>query len=107
METRRKIEEIIVKFSVKSFVDIPCGDLNWMKLVSMHGASYTGMDIAEHMIQDLAAKYPDRKFKHHDFVTDPLPATSPDVVMSRDIFFHLGHSSVLKAVQNIKASGAK
>lgn len=65
------------------------------------------MDIAEHMVEDLAAKYPNRTFKQHDFVADPLPATKPDLVMSRDIFFHLSHSSVIKAVHNIKASGGK
>ena len=42
---RRELPYLIQKFGIKSILDIPCGDWNWMKSVDLCGASYIGADI--------------------------------------------------------------
>ena len=33
-KTRKIIENVIKKYKIKSLLDIPCGDFNWMKLIN-------------------------------------------------------------------------
>jgi hypothetical protein len=65
------------------------------------------MDIAGNMINYLSEKYPQHTFKQHDFVTTALPYNSPDLVITRDVLFHITPENALKALRNIKKSGGK
>lgn len=51
------INEAIKKFSVKSILDIPCGDFNWMRNANLNGIDYLGGDIVESLIKQNQQKY--------------------------------------------------
>jgi SAM-dependent methyltransferase len=102
---RRELPELIQKFGIKSILDIPCGDWNWMKDVDLCGASYIGADIVEPLIELNKAKYTNIDFRVLDLINDTLPKV--DLVFTRDCLGHLSNENVHKAIENIKRSGSK
>ena len=48
---RDDILKIINKYRIKTFLDAPCGDMNWMKEIVHKFESYIGVDIVEDMIE--------------------------------------------------------
>src|ERR1700690_4609194 len=45
-EIRKAIPELIADLGVRSILDIPCGDFNWMSRLDL-GVDYTGADIVD------------------------------------------------------------
>jgi hypothetical protein len=87
-------------------LDIPCGDFNWMKKVDFTG-QYIGADIVEPIIASNQDRYgsPHRNFEVLNIISDKLPKV--DLILTRDCLVHLSNQQILKALANIKASGAK
>ena len=107
-QTRNVIRELPIllkKHDIKSMLDIPCGDFHWMKEVDLTGVEYIGADIVPEIVQDNQTKYPDRKFEVLDIVHDKLPQV--DLILCRDLMFHLPLGTILKALNNIANSGTK
>lgn len=101
---RPKLEKLLSDLKVKSFLDVPCGDFNWMKAVNFGDIKYIGGDIVPGLVDELNKKYADskRSFMLLDVVSDKLPEV--DVIFIRDCFIHLENSLVLKALENIANS---
>lgn len=38
---------MLKKYSIKSILDIPCGDFSWMKKIELDGIEYIGADIVK------------------------------------------------------------
>lgn len=109
-QTKYLIPELslmIKSLNIKSILDVPCGDFNWMRKVDLSGVKYTGGDIVEPLIVSNSKKYSSDniKFKVIDVVNDILEKT--DLIIVRDCFVHLPEVDVLKAINNIKRSGSK
>ncbi|MBW2972237.1 class I SAM-dependent methyltransferase, partial [Candidatus Woesearchaeota archaeon] len=106
VKIRKAIPALVKRFGVKSFLDVPCGDFNWMKEVKL-GAVYIGGDIVPDLIDANNKRYAseDRSFMKLDITRDRLPKA--DMVMCRDCLVHLSFKDILKAVKNMKRSGAK
>jgi SAM-dependent methyltransferase len=102
---RRELPVLLQKFDIKSILDIPCGDWNWMKSVDLCGASYIGADIVEPLIGLNKANHSGVDFRVLDLTTDDLPQV--DLVFVRDCLGHLSNDNVLKALENVKRSGSK
>jgi len=99
---------LLKKFSIKQFLDIPCGDFNWMKEVDLSFLdSYYGADIVPAMIENNQKRYErgNRKFLLLDLVSQDLPQV--DLILCRDIFVHFRFSEIKSALNNFKRSGAK
>ena len=99
---------IMLKFlNIKSMLDVPCGDFNWMKKVDLNKISYHGGDIVEPLIKSNIKKYESNniKFSVIDLVNDDLPTV--DLIMVRDCLVHLPTNDVIKALINIKNSNSK
>ena len=94
--------ENIPKLDVNKFVDAPCGDFNWMKLVvSKLDISYLGLDIVSSVIDknnQLHAKSP-INFEVANICEDELP--SCDLIMVRDCLFHLSYDDLEKVLKNL------
>jgi SAM-dependent methyltransferase len=103
-EIRAGLKTIIERYGIKSIVDVPCGDWNWMKLVDLHGIRYTGYDIVPDMVRDNQSKY-GLTFKVLD-ITTSIPVLA-DLVICRDLLFHLPEVEVKAALTNIWASGCE
>ena len=105
--TRKTIREVIDKYEVKTILDCPCGDLNWITHVDLSNQEYTGMDISEEIIKDSTARnLPGKEFKVHDIVTAPLDKEY-DLIICRDLLFHLNVEDTHQVLKHFKDSGSK
>lgn len=94
------------ELGVKSILDVPCGDFNWIKHVDLAGIHYIGGDIVEDLVRSNNEKYqsPEREFRRLNIITDDLPKV--DLILCRDCLVHLKFEDGLKAIQNFKRSGS-
>ena len=104
---REKIKELVTQKNIKTVVDIPCGDFNWMKEIVFNFDHYFGGDIVEKCIEDNNEKYGSRhiEFKHFDLVKDKIPAG--DLLIVRDVIGHFPLEDGKKIVNNILESDCK
>lgn len=98
---------LIKNLNIKTILDVPCGDFNWMKRVDLSNVNYTGGDIVEDLIKNNSKRYASDniKFEIIDVVNDKLKTV--DLIIVRDCFVHLPQSDILKAIDNIKDSKSK
>ena len=98
---------IFEKFEIKSILDAPCGDFNWMKLVDLNGISYLGGDIVEPLIADLNRNFASKfiSFMQFDITTDSFPKS--DLVLNRDCLFHLSYRDIQLTLSNFLKSDSK
>ena len=92
----------IIKLDIKKLVDAPCGDFNWMKLVTKEvDIDYIGVDIVQDIITTNNSQYQKSNinFEVGNICTDDLPAC--DLLMVRDCLFHLSFEDINKFLNNI------
>ena len=104
---REQLPAIITHLSVKSFLDIPCGDFNWMKRVRLELDEYIGADIIAQLIEHNRARYTseNRRFIVLDIMKDQLPPV--DLIFSRDCLVHFSFRDIHRTIRNIKRSNSK
>jgi hypothetical protein len=102
---RKELPVLIQKFNIKSILDLPCGDYNWIKSVDLCGASYIGADIVEPLVEKNKELYNQIDFRLLDLTKDILPKV--DLIFVRDCLGHLSNDNVLLALKNCKESGSK
>lgn len=104
---RERLPEIIRRFGVSSLLDIPCGDLNWMRGVDLGVRSYIGADIVDELVEENRRRYgsPGRTFLKLDVTSDPLPRA--DLVLIRDCLVHFCFDDIFQALANLKQSGCR
>lgn len=100
---RRELPKLFERLEVKSMLDIPCGDLNWMKEVKLpKDFRYIGADIVPEMIDKNINNldyFEDGWFDILDITKNELPQV--DLIFTRDCLGHLSYENVEKAVDNI------
>lgn len=98
---RRALPALLQDLEVKTFLDAPCGDWNWMAEVDLKGISYIGGDISKELIDDVkrTRNAPGRRFMHLDLTTDELPTC--ELIMVRECLIHLTDASRWKVIENI------
>lgn len=94
-------------FEIRSMLDVPCGDWNWMKDVELSGVDYIGGDIVPEIVSRNGETYarPSVQFEVMDMVRDDIPTA--DLVLCRDGLVHLSFDDGLNALKRIKASDSK
>lgn len=98
----------IKKLKIKSFVDAPCGDFNWMKLVIPEvDINYIGLDIVDDLISKNKFKFESEKvnFKIANICKNELP--SCDIIMVRDCLFHLSYYDINQFLINLSKTNYK
>lgn len=103
---RGVLPDLFKKYDVKSVLDVPCGDFNWMKHVDLSAVNYTGGDIVPDLIKNNNELYAsdNKKFSMLNIITDDLPKV--DLILCRDCLVHLKFEDGLNAIRNFKRSGA-
>jgi SAM-dependent methyltransferase len=103
---RKQLRAVIDDLSVKTMIDVPCGDFAWMKTVNLEGIDYLGIDIVPSLVAaNMAAYQRDGvRFECRDLMKDPLPKS--DLLLCRDCLFHFPSPYIVKAINNMKNSGA-
>lgn len=105
-DATRQITEALPRIArqvgAKLVLDVGCGDWNWMKGVDL-GCDYIGVDVASRVIaSNKAFERPGIRFEVLDAINDPLPVA--DLVLCREMLFHLSLEDGMRALGNIARS---
>jgi SAM-dependent methyltransferase len=109
-ETIRKMLPLLIDdLSIRSMLDVPCGDFNWMQEVikKCESVDYIGGDIVVKMIEKNKTRYNSNhvQFIQVDITKDELPKV--DLIFCKDCLQHLSFKKVIDAINNFKKSGSK
>ncbi|MFH0735208.1 MAG: class I SAM-dependent methyltransferase [bacterium] len=99
---KRELPGLIEKFNIKTMLDLPCGDFNWLNNVTLNLQSYIGGDIVKEIIDTNIKLYqnPNRRFLELNIITDTLPDS--DLLFCRDCLVHFSNEDIVKTLNNIK-----
>ena len=97
---RKELIKLIQKYNIKRFLDIPCGDFNWIKNIIDKNINYTGGDIVKDLIDQNNEKFSQRnvQFIEIDITKDKLP--SADIILCRDCLIHFSYDNIKKFFNN-------
>ncbi len=104
---RRELPVLLAELGVKSILDVPCGDFNWMRQTDLGEVTYIGADVVPSLITRNRRLYAGkgRTFLTLDITGDLLPAA--DVILCRDCFIHFSFRDIRAALRNFKQSNAR
>lgn len=91
----KRLPDLIREYHIKSLLDAPCGDFNWMKEVPLD-IKYIGGDIVSELIS--ANQSYGKDFRVLDIVEDDLPYT--DLMVCRDGLVHFPDEDIFRALSN-------
>lgn len=96
---RRALPPLLAQFGVKSILDAPCGDFNWMRHVELDGVHYTGGDVVPELVSKLQAEFGTnaRSFIRCDIIDGPIPKA--DLWICRDVLFHFRYREIIKVLK--------
>src|SRR5687768_15236495 len=95
-------------WDVRSIVDAPCGDFNWMRHVLAHrDLSYIGIDIVAELIARNVSVHgsANRRFLCSDMTRADLPRA--DLIICRDGLVHLSFTDARAAIRNFRRTGSR
>ena len=104
---REELPRLLKKYGVRTLLDAPCGDFNWMKTVELDVDEYIGIDIVEELVETNRRQFSSdtKRFIKLDVVSDKLP--SVDCIFCRDCLVHLSLNEAKQTIQNVVKSGAE
>jgi len=102
-----ELNKIIKELNIKTILDLPCGDFNWMNSVNLENLNYIGGDIVKELISENNKRYAatNIKFINLNLIEDKLPKS--DLIFCRDCLVHLSYSDIRNSLENIKSSNSK
>jgi 2-polyprenyl-3-methyl-5-hydroxy-6-metoxy-1,4-benzoquinol methylase len=97
---------IFQQYNIRTVLDIPCGDFNWMKQVRLDEVKYIGCDIVGKLVENNQRKHSNKQlsFLVADITEDVLPRV--DLILCRDCLVHFSNKDVLRALRNVIKSGS-
>ncbi len=101
------LPKLFSDLAIKSLLDIPCGDFNWMQQVQMDHIDYIGADIVDKLVESNRSRFGGarREFRVLDLTKDCLPEV--DLIFCRDCLVHLSFSNIERAIHQMVKSGSK
>ena len=102
---RDGLPKLLQDLKVDSILDLPCGDMNWMKHLDLSPYQYIGADIVGELIDANRLAFPERQFAVLDICADSLP--SADFLLSRDLLVHLCFADIDLALENVRRSSIR
>lgn len=104
---RTELPALMKELGVKSVLDIPCGDFNWMKEVVPSMDRYIGADVVKDLVAHNNRRYAGAnvQFVFADAVKGELPRA--DMILCRDMLVHFPFREIVRTLRNFKASGAE
>ncbi|MDX1665173.1 MAG: class I SAM-dependent methyltransferase [Candidatus Promineifilaceae bacterium] len=102
---RAHLPALLRRYDVRTLLDMPCGDFQWMSQVAAD-VEIIGADIVAPLIAANRRRYNDERwtFIRLDILSDPLPAS--DLILCRDCLVHFSYRHVRRALAHIRASTA-
>ena len=109
-ELRANLPYLFSKYDIKTVLDAPCGDWNWMQHVDLwYLDGYTGWDVEPQLIEDNQRRFGDRpnvNFRQVNLLTTK-DYLAVDLFICKDFLYHIDNDDVDWVLSNIKASGTK
>ncbi len=102
---RTNLPFVLSEYKISTFLDIPCGDCNWINKIDFGDIKYLGADIVDELVNENINKFPAKDFLVLDITKDSIPKV--DLIFSRDLFVHFSYESILMAIDNVKKSNSK
>ncbi len=102
---RDRLPFILELLNIKSILDLPCGDLNFMQHVDLTKIDYTGADIVADLIEKNKVTFCNKsnmKFLVCDAMADKLP--DAELLFCRDMMIHFPNDAISKFLENVKRS---
>jgi len=98
---------LLRSLQVRTLLDAPCGDFNWIGAVADSIERYVGVDIVDELIARNVQQHTNerRTFLCADFTRDALPRA--DVILCRDALVHFSFADGHAALRNFRRSGAR
>lgn len=96
------------KLKIKTLVDAPCGEGNWIAALPLGLENYTGLDVVPAVVAELSERYakePGRDYRVADLIVQPPPKA--DLILCRDCLVHLSFDNIGRVVRGFKTSGSK
>jgi hypothetical protein len=107
-ELREALPAFLDSHGITSILDVPCGDFGWLSTIQLR-IPYIGADIVEGLVQENERRFGGpqsrRRFVQLDLTRDPLPRA--DAILCRDCLVHLSFENIFRALDNMRASGAR
>lgn len=106
-KARQAVEAVVREFGVRTMLDAPCGDFNWMRHTRLDGVKYTGADIVPPLIERNNREFGSdrRRFIRLDIVEQVCEPF--DLILCRDCIQHLTIAETLSVLRNFSKSGSK
>lgn len=104
---RKHLPPLFQKLGIRSILDAPCGDFNWMNHVDLSSiGKYIGADIVQDIIEKNNHLYTNEKlsFTTLNIVEDPLPKV--DLILCRDCLVHFIYKDIFRTLKNMVNSGS-
>ncbi|KAA3642135.1 MAG: class I SAM-dependent methyltransferase [Chloroflexi bacterium] len=103
---REQLPAFIEDLQVGTFLDVPCGDFNWMNDMDLPVKKYIGADIVRSMIDANRRQYAneDREFIYLDVMNEALPQA--DLIFCRECFIHFSNQDIQRTLNNFRQSDA-
>lgn len=107
---KTKLPPLLEALQVNTLLDLPCGDLSWIREINLPVSNYIGADIVPDLVEQNRAKFSgasntNRQFLVLDLTGDPLP--DADLILCRDCLVHLSFTDIDKVLRNLKESSIK
>ncbi len=104
---RAQLPQVIEQLGAEALLDVGCGDFNWMKEIALP-CRYHGVDIVDAVIAENTGRHarPGVSFSALNAIKEPLPLGF-DVVLCREVLFHLSFADGLRLLKNVANSGAR
>lgn len=96
------------KLEIKTLVDAPCGEGDWIASLPLGLERYVGLDIVPALVSQLSKRFandPGRSYQVADLTRQATPKA--DLILCRDCLVHLSFENILRVVASFKASGSK
>jgi SAM-dependent methyltransferase len=101
-----ELSDFLAEVGCRRLVDVGCGDFNWMRKVQGN-FEYLGIDTVAELVKANNENFSSstRKFVCLDATRAEIPPG--DVVVCREVLFHLSFRDGIRLLRNIKAAGFK
>lgn len=107
IKIRKELTKLFSSLKIKSIIDAPCGDLNWIKHLELSEINYLGIDVVQDIITENRELFSNnnRSFICADLINYVPPKA--DLILCRDCLVHLSYTDIKKIIRNFKKSGSK
>ena len=102
------------QYGIKTMLDAPCGDINWLRTVDLGHIAYIGWDVVLALVEQCSQRVadgdcagtPNAVFECVNLLTvSEVPQV--DLILSRDFLAHLPNEPAQRVLDKFKASGSR